>query len=591
MAASDMTETSVADDRLARIVSSVTTEHVAYIGIAVLAAVLRFTDIGMAPLSPDEAEHALAVWEQWQPGSPAVVPGSPAYFTLSALLTQIAGFSDGVMRLVPSLFGFALVLTPWFVRHRTGRLGALLSTLLLALSPLQILTARTAGGTSIALFAGMMVFVAWLRFQESGHPHWLYALTGALALGLASAPLFFAILLTLLVAWLAQRVIGPALIHDDAGQRAPIARPTTVELRNALLIGLAVFLAIGTALLLAIRGLGAAADLLANWLSLFRFVSSAYVMTGPFAVLLRYEVGLVIFGVVAAIWAAIREKPFAIYLVYWALGALLLMLLQPGAMDNVLLLTVPGYLLVGRFANDIFSRTSASWWWAVGLAIVLAGAVVYLNLVRYARLAGLTGVPDPTYHLLIAVLALVTAVIVVLLVGSWDRAAATKGVLFGTLALLLVVSWGSAWWLSREAANDTRERLVSTGTDVDIRLVRDTVEELSWRASNSVNDVVLSSAVDSPALRWYLRDFDQATFATSLPSTAASPVLITPLDYDPAVAGNYIGTEYSYAHPETVHRLEKFDALRWWLFRQSPIPISEEYLVLWLRSDLAEAGP
>lgn len=591
MAAPDITETGVSQDQLTGLRSRVTLEHVAYLGLALLAGISRFVDLGLAPLLPGEAEEALAVWHQWQPGPTATVPGSPAYFTMSALLSQVTGFSDSFMRVMPALFGFALVLTPWFFRRRAGRLGALITALLLTLSPLLTLSARTAGGQSMALLAGMMVLIAWLRYQEEGERRWLYTLATALALGLVSAPLFYAIMFTLGVAWLAQRLIGPPVLKDADGQRAALVTPPGPELRTALAIFLATLLALATTFFLAMRGLGSAADLLAAWLQRFQFTSSTYVMTGPFAALLRYEVGLVIIGLPAAIWAAVKEKPFPVFLVYWALAGLLLMLLQPGTMSNVLVLTLPGYLLVGRFANDLFRRVSASWWWAFGLAIVFAGAVVYLNLVRYARLAEVQGVPDPTYHLLITFLALLFAIILTLLVFSWDRAAGAKGLIAGLLALLFIFSWGSAWWLSRVAVNDTRERWTSAGTDADIRLIRETVEELSWQASNSANDVALASAVDTPALRWYLRDFDNATFDTTLAAATSSPVLITPLEYNPAVADDYVGTEYSYSHPNTIHRLGSIDALRWWLFHQSPIPISEEYLVLWLRSDVVEANP
>jgi hypothetical protein len=491
------------------------------------------------------------------------------------------------MRLVPALFGLALALTPWFVRHRVGRLGALVAALLLAISPLQTLTARTAGGQSIGLFAGMMVFIAWLRFQEDGARAWLIALALALALGLTSAPLFFAVILALAVAWLAQRLVGPALVRDEEGQRAPLIKPAGPALRRAFTVGLVTLLLLATGLFLSLRGVGSTVDLLADWLRRFQFTSSSYVMTGPFAALLRYEVALLLLG----LRAALREKPFAVFLVYWSLGALLLMLLQPGTMPNVLVLALPAYLLIGRFANHVLDQTSSSWWLAFGLATLFAGAIFYLNMVRYARLAGLQGVPDPTYHLLIAFLALAAVLALTLLIFGWDRAATAKGLLSGLLALLLVFAWGSAWWLSREAANDTRERWIAEGTDVDIRLIRQTVQELSWQASNSVNGVALTSAVDSPALRWYLRDFDNATFAELLPSATSSPVLITPLDYDPVVASNYIGAEYTFAHPDTVHNLGAIDALRWWFFRQSPIPISEQRLILWLRSDIAEGNP
>jgi hypothetical protein len=418
----------------------------------------------------------------------------------------------------------------------------------------------------------------------------LYALAAALALGLASAPLFYGILATLALAWLAQSIIGPALIRNADGQRAKVAKPSAGELRQAFLIGVLGFLALATTLFFAMRGLGSAADLVATWLQDFQLWATATLRATPLLILGRYEVGLLLLGLPAAAWAALREKPFPIFLVYWVIGALLLMLIQPGSNANVLLLTLPGYLLVGRFSNDIFKRSSSSWWWAFALAVVFAGGVVYLNVVRYARLEGLQGVPNATYHILIAFIALMAVLILATLAWTWDKSAVAKGVLAGLLALLVIFSWGSAWWFSRQAANDTRERWATAATDNDIWLMVDTLEELSWRVNNSPDQVVVEAAIDTPALRWYLREFDNATFANSISGGVAGPILITPLEYDPRVAGNYLGAEYGYSVPDTVHTLEWIDALRWWLFHQSPIPVNEERLVLWLRSDLAEAG-
>ena len=582
---------SFASESFASSLARVTPEHIAYMGIAVLAAVLRFADLGLAPLNPGEALEALAIWDLWLPGGAAAMPGSSAYFAVTAPLTQVAGFADSVMRFVPAVFGFALVLTPWFLRHRSGRLGALIAALLLAVSPMQAIASRTAGGATIALFAGMLVFIAWLRYQDNGERRWLYALAVALALGFAASPLFYGMLATLALAWLAQSVIGPALIRDLDGQRATLTRPSGPELRTALVIGLATFLAIATTLFLALRGIGSSADLLWKWFQEFQLVATATLRATPLLITGRYELGLLLIGLPAAIWGALKEKPYPIFLVYWVLGGLLMMLLQPGSLNNVLILTLPGYLLVGRFSNDILRRTSSSWWWAFAAAIVFSGAIIYLNLVRFARLSGQQGVPASTYHLLIAFIAVLVIIILTALLWTWDKSAAAKGAVAGLLALLLVFTWGSAWWISRDAANDTRERWLATATDNDIRLVVESLEELSWRASNSADDVVVDVAVDTPALRWYLKDFSNASFAETLPASALSPILITPLDYDPQVAGNYLGTEYGYSHLDTVHSLAWIDALRWWLFHQSPIPLNEERLVLWLRADLAEASP
>ncbi|HID51285.1 MAG TPA: hypothetical protein EYP41_04505, partial [Anaerolineae bacterium] len=109
----------------------------AVFGLIVLAAgIIRFNNLDALPLSDGEAEAALAVWRFWQPGAAQVAVVSPAYFSLTAVLTQLLGFSDTVMRLVPAVFGLGLVILPRFLQRRLGVIGVLAASLLLAVSPL-----------------------------------------------------------------------------------------------------------------------------------------------------------------------------------------------------------------------------------------------------------------------------------------------------------------------------------------------------------------------------------------------------------------------------------------------------------------------
>ena len=116
--------------------------------------------------------------------------------------------------------------------------------------------------------------------------------------------LFIACLVTISVAWLAQQIIGPALVRSDAGQRAALVKPSSKVMRNAIVLGLATFMALASALLLALRGVGSSADIFADWANQFQFTRSSYLITGPFAVLARHEVGLLLVGLPAAVWAA-----------------------------------------------------------------------------------------------------------------------------------------------------------------------------------------------------------------------------------------------------------------------------------------------
>ena len=105
----------------------------------------RFVDLGKIPLANAEAELAWAVWRFWQPGTELLTVSSPAYFTFTSLLTQVFGFSDVVVRLVPALFGLGVVCLPWLLRRQLGTLATLVACGFLAVSPLNVVVSRTVG--------------------------------------------------------------------------------------------------------------------------------------------------------------------------------------------------------------------------------------------------------------------------------------------------------------------------------------------------------------------------------------------------------------------------------------------------------------
>ena len=274
--------------------------------VLVLTAVHHLTNLGQLPLSPQEAEAALAVWQWWQPGNMTTAVTSPAYFSLTSLFTQILGFSDAVMRLVPVLFGIGLVALPWFLRDRLGVIGALVMSIFLAVSPLQSMVARSAGGESVALFALLLTAVSWLRYQDSadssGNPRWFTTLLIALGLGAASAPLFYGGLLTLLLALWLQQAIGPQLREDGA-----MRWPERGDWQRALIIGLGTFLAISTLFLWSLGGLGAAAQIVGDWLMQFRIQTDVAALLNPILLFGRYELLLFVLSTVVIAWANLAE--------------------------------------------------------------------------------------------------------------------------------------------------------------------------------------------------------------------------------------------------------------------------------------------
>ena len=545
----------------------------------------RFANLGRIPLAPAEAQAALDAWQPWQAAADAPLqPASPAYATLTTLLMAAAGDSDVTARLIPALFSLALVLLPWLLRQRIGDWGALVASLALAISPLGTFAARTAGGDALALFAAMLLVLSRLRFLEKSERAWFYALWGALGLGLVSAPLFYSGLIGILLAWVAQATLGPALVETTP-------YPERAIIRKGIFITVGIVLALGTFFAWNPAGVGSVGNILGQWLAQFDFRTNLLNWATPVLVLARYEPVPFFFGLAAVIWALWRGQPLESFLAYWLVGALVMTLLQPGNLANGLLLTLPGSLLVGAFVNHLLHETG-EWWdaqagrlkWALAFFLLVVSAAGIASLARHMQIIRM----DPTdfYNLWIAVTILVFAVAAVSYLWVWDRLIVKQGVILGLLIFLVIFSWGSGWWLNQTAANDTRTGWVTQASDDELPLLIRTIEEFSEQRKQARYGLNIFTAVDTPVLRWYLRRFPQLEVGTSVPASATHDAIITANEPTSVFGSDYVGSDFGLLRPDTPQTYDLTGAVRGLLFREASVPVSETRVILWLRADL-----
>ncbi len=162
-------------------------EIAAYVLLIVIAASLRFWDLGSRALHHDESLHATYSWYL------AVGRGyrhdpmmhGPLQFHLTALVYFLLGASDYVSRVMPALFGTALVGLPWLLRHHLGKAGALATAGLLTISPVFLYYSRFArNDIYMAVWTLLMAVFMW-RYLEGRRPRDLYYLAAALVLSFA----------------------------------------------------------------------------------------------------------------------------------------------------------------------------------------------------------------------------------------------------------------------------------------------------------------------------------------------------------------------------------------------------------------------
>ena len=634
------------DDR-SRHSSSLTVADGVMLLIGVAAVVLRFGELTRLPLSAAEAAAALANW-QFRSAVPLSVPVvSPAYFAFTHLVMSLGADGDAAARLVPAVFGLLTALLPWALRGRARPAAWLTAALFLAVSPLLVAVSRTAGGDAIALFAlGLLAISSqwgdrsrrvvsgqWSVGQLAVGRRRPAVVAGvALGLGLASSPLFYSGLAALAAAaWVMRRTGDDGRPTTDDGRpttddgRADSRPPTTDDgpatdplttdplttdplttsplttdllttspLSALLLAAALTFLAVATSFLLYPAGLGAALRLFPAWLGQFALPGGNAALS-PFLALLRYEPALLVLGAPAAAWVWSAGGRAGRAVVAWTAAALLVILLQPGIMVNAAAALLPGYWLIGMAAAALAAHPTANRraarrvTWLTAGALVLLGALLLAAGGRVVRLNLLAG--ETSMIITLAALAFVLAGLAVVLAMAWESPAARRGAFVGVAALLLFWQWGAAWQLSRQGANDPRERWVTEGTDDDARAMAALLLRVSRQTVKSDSDLDVFSLVDSPVLGWYLRDLVNYRAGATLPVNAQPDVVIAPAGAEPALYSDYFGADFDLMQREVpvVGRAAVGDVLKWWLFRESAAPAEMERVVIWVRSDLAAA--
>ena len=198
-------------------------EMVAYAIILVLAVLTRFIDLGARVMSHDESLHTYYSWRLYEFGEFQHTPlmHGPVLFHMVALSYFLFGDNDYTARLYPAILGVLIVLFPLLFRRWLGRLGAVIASVLLLISPMMMYYNRYIREDTPSIFYTILFLYAALQYADGERPRrpvWLYVMSGALLLSLASkevAFMYVAIFGSLLALFWIMRII------QDVGIRRP----------------------------------------------------------------------------------------------------------------------------------------------------------------------------------------------------------------------------------------------------------------------------------------------------------------------------------------------------------------------------------
>jgi hypothetical protein len=578
-----------------------TVETALWILIGAVALALRLARVDAAPLSSREAREAVLAWRAVTGQGMPEGGYSPLLFGANALLFALCGTSDVLARLWPALCGTALTVTPFLLRRRIGRVGALATGVCLALSPTLLSASRQLDGAVVAALGGMAFLSGILRFFEAGVGEGdgrsgrvaLAFAVGGLSLAVTSSSSAYGLLFAL---GLATSGLVWAWPSGETRRLWMLFKP---HLSYVLVIFLLAGLALSTALGWNLGGLGAAGDLLPAWI--VRFGPAADLIASPLVLLSTYELFILVLGLGGLVWSIRRGRRFGVLLGMWAGIGVLLLCLMPGrkALDTVWVL-LPLTMLAGVAIEQLLRGL---WrhgdWFSEGLhipVVLFLWAHFYLMLTRYV-------VSDnPVEQNTSLALALMTVALQGLLAAVFALtlrvSAALRSVAVGTALVLLATMLSAGWGVAYTHPSDPRELLAHEPTAVEVRDLVQTLRDLSWHDTGLPQTLpfTLDAGPDS-VLAWYLRDFAAKKEGVGEDTGGGESVVVTArLAPDPpnAPEGDYVGQEFTLCRSWDSEDIACIwgwppqcrSAVRWWLFRDTAaVPVVDERAVLWVARD------
>ncbi len=598
--------------------SWLTVERGAYIGLALLALVLRLANLGAHPLSDAEAGQALVPWRIYQGQAVDQVGYSPLVATLNLLSFLALGGSEFTARLGPAVLGMALVLLPYGLRSHLGRAGALATSVLLAISPTALYFSRTVNGDIGVAVGGLALVVGlfgWLDLhfsprisKLSSSASTLYLAAGGLALMLTAAPSAYSTLVLLLGFLALATAVGGKGYAASAREGLAALRTRLVGLGNFGLALVGVLLAAATGLLFNLGGLAATADLLTTWLLGFApFAATPGVYPAVFLLSL-YEPLILLPGLFGMAVSLLRRRLMDLFLGWWFFGSIALNLLRSGRTDGeVLVPMVPLTLLAGLALGMLWDSLREEGNWQkegilAGVGLIISG-YAYISLMSYTRSGGVT------FWLPVAGVGLF--VLLVALFGIWyEWASSLRGAALAALVVLLVFTIASASRLNNPLFTtvagsrvvDPRQPLARAPAAEGLPALMSTLRQLSsWQAGDPYLIDIIADRRLGPAVEWQLRRFPNVTWTDGLnswppPASAdrsdASPeparqlgefsAILAPADVSLPLENGYVGQDFAVRAFWSPAGLRGQSLIRWIVLRTATSPASVERLVLWV---------
>lgn len=556
---------------------------------------LRLFQLGAAPLSDIEASWALQALGLAH-AQPVILGGQPAYIIITSLLFSIIKNTSFLARLFPALAGSLLVWLPFYFQRWSAdsawlRRAGLVMAFGIAIDPGLVSISRQVGSPIPALAFTLLTLAAYYNRRMS----WAGIFA---ALAVLSGPSFLQGLLILVISWGLSHLLDRRMAEEPSGDETnvpPAEAATTPSIPRAIPAFVLTLLFAGTLFLRAPQGLSALADSLTAYLRLWVTPSGIPALRLP-ASLVVYQPLVVIFALIAIgrAWFSKQDaqsnQSFQQKLSVWLVVALLLPLLYSGRqVGDLAWALIPLWALasieISRGLLPEADKTTRVVAACLALLLCVMAGAGWLNFLAILRFQTNTLL----YWASIGAAFLLGLVAVLLAAAGWSAKAARKGVVESLSIIMGILLLANTVGMSVVRQNDARELWPVSPTTGQVDLLLATLSDLSsW--NTGLRDQLKIAVLDgSPSMQWALRNFPNASFVTSLPSTESPPVVITLKD-TPALnlSQNYRGEDFVWWLSPGWQGVYPPDFLSWFAFRAAPL--TQGQVILWARSDIFPGG-
>ena len=501
-----------------------------------------------------------------------------------------------------------------------------------AISPSAIFLARTVNSEIGVAVGALMVVAGFFNWAGDGHQRWLWLAAGGLAVLLTAGPMAYSILLVfaliVLVKFSAFKALvssglrQPGTVPEDLSSTAastdqsaqvisdekqqidhpqPDDRQSEAEtpsppvLRNAGIFFLVVVVLLATAFTYNLSGFGTVTNLLTDWLSRFSFQARPEAGFNAVFLLTIYEPLLVFAGLTGLAFVLLRKELISTVFAGWFIGMLLVDLVMGGRPNgNIILLVVPLAFLAASALAELWAGLHRWGTWSNEGILLAAGLVIaafgYIGLTGWlTRSCG----PDDTlcqYSWLqpIAALALFL-VIVIFFAFINDAGSALRGAALAAVAVGLLITINIGWRLNYGPLMHLGYQPLAgiPASSELVQLTNTLIDQSESRVGDArLLDITLAG-IESPALRWQLREFRHFDQTNSPQGGAPTTAIITPVSYTQGLdlGQAYLGQDLAVDAVWSPVGLPAKEFFQWLVYRQVDERPQGNRAVLWLRLD------